>query len=86
MPFADLTVAEILRCSAKLRLPASKTSLEQKLIVDGCLQLLNLIDVQHMRVGGVGRGTLSGGQRRRVNIGMVRIHTEREREHSHCLW
>ena len=67
-----LRAARARQRSAKLRLPASWTQAEKKVIVDGCLHLLNLVNVQHMRVGGVGRNTLSGGQRRRVNIGMVR--------------
>ena len=65
----DLTVRENLVFSARLRLSAAKPLREQLAIVDDVLTVLQLRGVQHQLVGSVERRGISGGQRKRVNIG-----------------
>ncbi|MES1912033.1 MAG: hypothetical protein MHM6MM_004376 [Cercozoa sp. M6MM] len=69
--FEELTVYENLKYAAMLRLPRS-WSMERKLaIVDDVLDLLELRQVAATVVGnGVSKGGISGGQRKRVNIGV----------------
>jgi ABC-type multidrug transport system ATPase subunit len=64
-----LTVRENLVYSARLRLSAAKPLREQLAIVDDVLTVLQLRGVQHQLVGSVERRGISGGQRKRVNIG-----------------
>lgn len=68
----SLTVAECLRYSAMLRLPANTPPLDLQLRIDMALDELGLKHVADSQVGGSGgiRG-VSGGERRRVTIGMV---------------
>jgi ABC-type lipoprotein export system ATPase subunit len=68
----SLTVAECLRYSAMLRLPANTPPLDLQLRIDLALDELGLKHVADSQVGGSGgiRG-VSGGERRRVTIGMV---------------
>ncbi|EIE21490.1 hypothetical protein COCSUDRAFT_66913 [Coccomyxa subellipsoidea C-169] len=66
-----LTVAETLRYSAQLRLPRSATAAEVKARVEGVLYELGLEHVAGSQVGGSsGIRGISGGERRRVTIGM----------------
>lgn len=66
----DLTVRENLVYSARLRLSATKPLKEQLAIVDDVINVLQLRHVQHQVVGTAERRGISGGQRKRVNIGM----------------
>lgn len=66
----DLTVRENLVYSARLRLSAAKPLREQLAIVDDVINVLQLRHVQHNIVGSAERRGISGGQRKRVNIGM----------------
>lgn len=66
----DLTVRENLVYSARLRLSSSKPRREQLDVVDDVLDLLQLRHVQHQVVGCVERRGISGGQRKRVSIGL----------------
>ena len=66
----DLTVRENLVYSARLRLSAAKPLREQLAIVDDVINVLQLRHVQHSIVGSAERRGISGGQRKRVNIGM----------------
>ncbi|KAL4536815.1 hypothetical protein Ndes2526A_g06320 [Nannochloris sp. 'desiccata'] len=66
----DLTVRENLVYSARLRLSAAKPLREQLAIVDDVVNVLQLRHVQHSVVGSAERRGISGGQRKRVNIGM----------------
>ncbi|KAL6769007.1 hypothetical protein ACKKBF_B17105 [Auxenochlorella protothecoides x Auxenochlorella symbiontica] len=66
----DLTVRENLVYSARLRLSTSKPRQEQMDIVDDVLDVLQLRHVQHQIVGSVERRGISGGQRKRVSIGL----------------
>ncbi|KAL4458314.1 hypothetical protein ABPG75_013179 [Micractinium tetrahymenae] len=65
----DLTVRENLAYSARLRLSAAKPAEEKAALVEDCVDLLQLRHVQHQVVGSVERRGISGGQRKRVNIG-----------------
>jgi ABC-type phosphate transport system ATPase subunit len=65
----DLTVRENLVYSARLRLSSAKPLREQLAIVDDVVNVLQLRHVQHNMVGCAERRGISGGQRKRVNIG-----------------
>jgi ABC-type multidrug transport system ATPase subunit len=67
--FDTLTVAENLRYGARLRLPgAGKQEIEER--VAEVLQEVDLADRANFIVGDVNRKTLSGGQRKRLNLAL----------------
>merc|ERR1711968_358846 len=66
----NLTVQENLRFSARWRNPANLKHWELMNIVDDCLSILQLQHVQASIVGSVEQRGISGGQRKRVNIGL----------------
>ena len=86
----ELTVREVLKFSAELRLPSYTTSMEIDKIVEDVISLLGLSEIRYFEIGNVDkRGEnnsnktktffihatntiigISGGQRKRVNIGM----------------
>jgi ABC-type multidrug transport system ATPase subunit len=65
-----LTVRENIAYSAMLRLPRSTEAAVRDDIVDEVIHVLQLDLVQHEQVGGGSVRGLSGGQRKRVNIGL----------------
>jgi ABC-type multidrug transport system ATPase subunit len=65
-----LTVQENLWYSARLRMPASSTEAERDRIVEDTLQLLQIDHIRHSVVGSAKVKGISGGQRKRVNIGL----------------
>ncbi|KAI8607512.1 P-loop containing nucleoside triphosphate hydrolase protein, partial [Chytriomyces sp. MP71] len=66
----ELTVRENIRYAARTKLPNSWTNMEVDDHVDSILKALNLTHVAHKRIGGTLVRGISGGQRKRVNIGM----------------
>ena len=66
----DLTVKENLIYAANLRLPTSTTRKEKLALVEATLKMLQIYHVRHSIVGSVSKRGISGGQRKRVNIGM----------------
>jgi ABC-type multidrug transport system ATPase subunit len=68
--FPELTVRENILHSARCRLPASWRDNEIQDHVDSLLACLQLTHVKHLRVGDPVKPTISGGQRKRVNIGI----------------
>ncbi|KAJ3083319.1 hypothetical protein HDU99_010950, partial [Rhizoclosmatium hyalinum] len=66
----SLTVRETLLFSAQLRLPESMPLKEKQDRVDQVLETLGLSHVANSRVGGFGMRGISGGERRRVSIGV----------------
>jgi ABC-type multidrug transport system ATPase subunit len=66
----DMTVKEVLRFSADLRLPRTTSRAEKDQIVNSIIKLLRLTDVQDELIGNVSSRGISGGQRKRVNIGV----------------
>ncbi len=56
--------------SARLKLPPSLSRSQQASLVEDALTILQLRPVQHSIVGSVERRGVSGGQRKRVNIGV----------------
>jgi ABC-type multidrug transport system ATPase subunit/ABC-type multidrug transport system permease subunit len=67
--FPTLTVAENLRYGARLRLPgAGKQEIEER--VREVLQEVDLVDWANEIVGDVNNKTLSGGQRKRLNLAL----------------
>ncbi|KAK3675527.1 hypothetical protein LTR78_004610 [Recurvomyces mirabilis] len=68
--FPELTVRENILHSARVRLPASWRDKAIQDHVDALIACLQLSHVQHSRVGDARNPVISGGQRKRVNIGM----------------
>ena len=67
---AQLTVRETLRFVAALKLPASMPSAEKAAQVEAVIHELGLWHVAEHRVGSVDERGVSGGERRRVSIGV----------------
>ena len=68
--FPELTVRENILHSARVRLPSSWRDKAIQDHVDSLIACLQLTHVQHSRVGDSRKPVISGGQRKRVNIGM----------------
>jgi ABC-type multidrug transport system ATPase subunit len=68
--FPELTVRENILHSARCRLPSTWRDKAIQDHVDALIACLQLTHVQHSRVGDATRPVVSGGQRKRVNIGM----------------
>ncbi|KAM0297798.1 hypothetical protein HYE67_003282 [Fusarium culmorum] len=66
----ELTVYENIVHSARVRLPHNWTSKEIEDHVEAVIDCLELSHVRDSRVGSVGKPVISGGQRKRVSIGM----------------
>ena len=66
----DLTVEENLTYSALLRLPQNTSPGKQAAIVEDTLKLLQIERIRNSIVGSVEKRGISGGQRKRVNIGL----------------
>lgn len=66
----DLTVYENLNFSAQLRLPSTMTDEQKKAIVEDALQLIGLDLIRDSFVGSPEKRGISGGQKKRVNIGI----------------
>lgn len=71
--YPTLTVKECVEYSAMLRLPRHMTAAEKAGHAWKTLQELNLVDIAHSRIGSSqnqGDAAISGGERKRVSIGM----------------
>ncbi|KAI9340587.1 hypothetical protein BDR26DRAFT_861433 [Obelidium mucronatum] len=66
----EMTVRENLLYSARVRLPQTWTNKEVEDHVDSLLKALNLAHVANSRIGSTLERGISGGQRKRVNIGL----------------
>eukprot|EP00041_Stephanoeca_diplocostata_P007976 m.114164 g.114164 ORF g.114164 m.114164 type:complete len:739 (+) comp17117_c0_seq3:144-2360(+) len=67
---ADLKVREVLSYQAELRLPSTVTRAHRMEMVAYVIKLLGLEDVVDSVIGNPEQRGISGGQRKRVNIGM----------------
>lgn len=65
----ELTVRENILHSARIRMPNNWTQKEIEKFVDGIILALGLSLVSHSRIGDETLRGISGGQRKRVNIG-----------------
>lgn len=65
----ELTVAESLRFSGQLRFPADTPRATIDTSVDRVLDELGIEHIRHARIGDAMRRGISGGQRKRVNLG-----------------
>jgi ABC-type multidrug transport system ATPase subunit len=68
--FEDLTVRQNIQYSARLRLPKTYTDEAKERVVDQVINVLGLQRVATSVVGSVKQRGISGGQRKRVSIGM----------------
>lgn len=66
----ELTVYENILHSAQVRLPRTWANKDIQAHVDSVIDCLELSHVRNSRVGTVGKPVISGGQRKRVSIGM----------------
>eukprot|EP00928_Gymnodinium_smaydae_P037255 TRINITY_DN25895_c0_g1_i1.p1 TRINITY_DN25895_c0_g1~~TRINITY_DN25895_c0_g1_i1.p1 ORF type:complete len:816 (+),score=109.44 TRINITY_DN25895_c0_g1_i1:83-2449(+) len=66
----DLTVREQIQFSAELRNPVGTCKRRIGRIVDDALHVMQIDHVQNRIVGGIEERGISGGQRKRVNIGL----------------
>ncbi|KAI9347825.1 P-loop containing nucleoside triphosphate hydrolase protein, partial [Zopfochytrium polystomum] len=66
----EMTVRETLTYAARVRLPDSWSNHDIANHVDNVIEALNLTDVAHTPIGDELKRGISGGQRKRVNIGM----------------
>ncbi|KAI3659540.1 hypothetical protein MP638_005226 [Amoeboaphelidium occidentale] len=66
----ELTVGEVLLHSARSRLPASLSELKKVRIVKETMDFLSLTPVYNSYIGDEFKRGISGGQRKRVNIGI----------------
>ena len=66
----ELTVEENLSLNAAFRLPSSTTAAEKRAVVEATIMTLGLNDIRGSRIGDEEARGISGGQRKRVNIGM----------------
>ncbi|KAH9327589.1 hypothetical protein KI387_007767, partial [Taxus chinensis] len=69
----NLTVEENLWFSANCRLPVSMPKAEKVFIVERVIEALGLQSVRNSLVGTVERRGISGGQRKRVNVGLEMV-------------
>jgi len=69
----DLTVREALMFAARLRLPESVADSDKAALVFGVLNQLGLGDVADSRIGSPERRGISGGEQRRVSIGLALV-------------
>ncbi|KAI7724924.1 hypothetical protein M8C21_012702 [Ambrosia artemisiifolia] len=69
----DLTVEENLWFSARCRLPAKLSQAEKVLVIERTIESLGLQHVRDSLVGTVEKRGISGGQRKRVNVGLEMV-------------
>ncbi|KAI4349131.1 hypothetical protein L6164_009766 [Bauhinia variegata] len=69
----DLTVEENLRFSARCRLSADMPKPDKVLIIERVIESLGLQPVRDSLVGTVERRGISGGQKKRVNVGLEMV-------------
>ena len=69
----ELTVKEILTTYAWLRQPAGATQRQIESVVRDVIHVLDLRRVRHSVVGDEAKRGISGGQRKRVNVGMEMV-------------
>lgn len=68
--YADLTVQETIQFAADFKLPREVTVGEKRAIVDRVIGLLGLTGVRHSRIGEETKRGISGGEKKRVAIGI----------------
>ena len=69
----EMTVTEVLTLSARMRLPSKVSSDLMVQYVTSVIDVLKLTEVKHSRIGDERQRGLSGGQKKRVNIGMEMV-------------
>ncbi|CAB9505804.1 Putative white-brown complex homolog protein 30 [Seminavis robusta] len=68
--YDTLTVQECIEYSALLRLPIEWETNKKQALAWKTMEELNLVDIAHNQIGSSGHASVSGGERRRVAIGM----------------
>lgn len=75
--FADLTVFQALYFNALLRLPAAMPLEEKMQVVYSVLEILEIQHIQHSLIGDAAARGISGGQKKRVSIGLELVAAPR---------
>jgi ABC transport system ATP-binding/permease protein len=70
----ELTVAEALYFTARLRLPSDTSDEEIRRRIDGVLEQLHIAHIRDSIIGTATRKVVSGGERKRVNVAMELLH------------
>ena len=68
--YREMTVLENLEFSAFSRLPTSMSAEQKSALVESVLELLDLSHLRYSQIGDENVRGISGGQRKRVNIGL----------------
>lgn len=68
-----MTVHEMLSFAAELSLPENTTNAERLKVVDNTIEILGLTNVAHSRIGDARTRGISGGERRRVSLGVALV-------------
>jgi ABC-type multidrug transport system ATPase subunit len=63
-------VSEALLFAARLRLPESLPEVEKVALVDDVMEKLGIESIRNTQIGDVGKRGISGGEMRRVSIGL----------------
>jgi len=71
------TVREMIMYTAELKRPVSEALLSKKAAVDAVLEKLGLEECQHIKIGSPLSRGISGGQAKRVNIGIALVSNPR---------
>ena len=69
----ELTVREILKSYAQMRLPRTFTDDQIERVVQDVIEALQLEHVSDSEIGDEAKRGISGGQRKRVNVGMEMV-------------
>ena len=69
----DMTVKENLQYSGNIRLSSKYNAVEKRRKIRKCIDLLDLREIRHSRIGDENTRGISGGQRKRVNIGLEMV-------------
>ena len=69
----DMSVKENLQLSGQMRLSAKLSKKEREDIINNTIDILDLTDVRHSLIGDENTRGISGGQRKRVNIGLEMV-------------
>jgi ATP-binding cassette, subfamily G (WHITE), member 2 len=72
-----LTVEEMLLYTAELKRPMSETFATKKKVVEGVLDSLALTSCRDVQIGSAAVKGISGGQAKRVNIGLALVTNPR---------
>ena len=69
----DLTVREVIKFYARLRLPRHFNAVVRERVIEDVIEALGLLNIEYSVIGDEAKRGISGGQRKRVNVGMEMV-------------